>query len=156
MNLIEELYALQAEHGYQGSYKSVRKFVRRHFPPPRRRPFRRIETPPGAQSQTDWMEFRRIDVGDDAGPTTLFAFVMTLSHSRKEAVIWSRSMNQLAWHHCHNEAFRRLGGVAASWIEVARYPSAAVPGGVGTRRKAIWDGRYATSGRRSLPWPSGC
>jgi transposase len=112
---IESLHAwLQAEHGYQGSYKSVRKFVRRHFPPPRRRAFRRIETPPGAQSQTDWMEFRRIDVGDDAGPTTLFAFVMTLSHSRKEAVIWSRSMDQLAWHRCHNEAFRRLGGVAAT------------------------------------------
>ncbi len=30
---IESLHAwLQAEHGYDGSYKSVRKFVRRHFP----------------------------------------------------------------------------------------------------------------------------
>src|SRR5206468_5750661 len=36
-----------------------------------------------------------------------------LSHSRKEAVVWSRSMDQLAWHHVHNEAYRRLGGVAA-------------------------------------------
>lgn len=112
---IESLFAwLQAEHGYDGSYKSVRKFVRRHFPQPKRRPFRRVETSPGAQSQTDWMEFRGIDVGDDDGPGTLHAFVMALSHSRKEAVIWSRSMDQLAWHHCHNEAFRRLGGVAAS------------------------------------------
>jgi transposase len=110
---IESLHAwLQAEHGYEGSYKSVRKFVRRYFPAPKRRPFRRIETPPGAQSQTDWTEFRGIDVGD--GPTTLYAFVMTLSHSRKDAVIWSRSMDQLAWHRCHNEAFRRLGGVAAA------------------------------------------
>jgi transposase len=111
---IESLHAwLQAEHGYDGSYKSVRKFVRRCFPPPKRRPLRRIETPPGAQSQTDWGEFRGIDVGDGDGPTTLYAFVMTLSHSRKDAVIWSRSMEQLAWHRCHNEAFRRLGGVAA-------------------------------------------
>ena len=38
---------------------------------------------------------------------------MVLSHSRKEAVVWSRSMDQLAWHHVHNEAYRRLGGVAA-------------------------------------------
>ncbi|MCP3902646.1 MAG: IS21 family transposase [Planctomycetes bacterium] len=112
---IESLHAwLQAEHGYDGSYKSVRKFVRRHFPAPKRRPFRRIETPPGAQSQTDWMEFRGIDVGDGAGPTTLYGFVMALSHSRQEAVVWSRSMDQLAWHRCHNEAFRRLGGVAAA------------------------------------------
>ena len=66
------------------------------------------------QAQTDWMEFRGIDVGDASGPTTLYGFVMTLSHSRKEAVVWSRSMDQLAWHRCHNEAFRRLGGVAAT------------------------------------------
>jgi transposase len=105
---------LQEEHSYAGSYKSVRKFVRRYFPRPKLRPFRRIETPPGAQSQTDWMEFRGIDIGDGEGPTTLYGFVMTLSHSRKEAVIWSRSTDQLAWHRCHNEAFRRLGGVAAS------------------------------------------
>src|SRR5260370_14368609 len=38
---------------------------------------------------------------------------MVLSHSRKEALVWSRSMEQLAWHRCHNEAYRRLGGVAA-------------------------------------------
>ncbi|MHC5537106.1 hypothetical protein ACYOEI_02580 [Singulisphaera rosea] len=38
---------------------------------------------------------------------------MVLSHSRKEAVVWSRSVDQLAWHHVHNEAYRRLGGVAA-------------------------------------------
>jgi hypothetical protein len=38
---------------------------------------------------------------------------MVLSHSRKEAVVWSRSTDQLAWHHVHNEAYRRLGGVAA-------------------------------------------
>ena len=69
--------------------------------------------PPGAQTQSDWGEFRRVDLGDSDGPTTVYAFVMVLSHSRKEAVVWSRSMDQLAWHHVHNEAYRRLGGVAA-------------------------------------------
>ncbi|MBV8311878.1 MAG: hypothetical protein JO344_15960 [Planctomycetaceae bacterium] len=39
---------LRAEHGYDGSYKSVRKFVRARFGTPRVRPFRRVETPPGA------------------------------------------------------------------------------------------------------------
>ena len=38
---------------------------------------------------------------------------MVLSHCRKEAVVWSRSTDQLAWHHVHNEAYRRLAGVAA-------------------------------------------
>jgi hypothetical protein len=104
---------LRAEYGYNGSYKSVRKFVRVRFGRPPVRPFRRVETPPGAQSQSDWGEFRHVDLGDPEGPTTVYAFVMVLSHSRKEAVVWSRSMDQLAWHHVHNEAYRRLGGVAA-------------------------------------------
>jgi transposase len=104
---------LRAEHGYDGSSKSVRKFVRARFGRPRIRPFRRVETPPGAQTQSDWGEFRRVDLGDPDGPTTVSAFVMVLSHSRQEAVVWSRSMDQRAWHHVHNEAYRRLGGVAA-------------------------------------------
>lgn len=102
---------LVEEHGYSGSYKSVRKYVRATFPAPKLRPFRRIETPPGAQAQSDWLE-ATIDLADE-GPVTLYGFIMTLSHSRMSAVIWSRSMNQLAWHHVHNEAFRRLGGIAA-------------------------------------------
>jgi transposase len=104
---------LQSEFGYPGSYKSVRLYVRKRFPPPRRRPYRRIETPPGAQAQTDWAEQVPVDIGDPAGPTVLHALVMSLSHSRKQAVIWSRSMDQLAWHRCHNEALKRLGGVPA-------------------------------------------
>jgi hypothetical protein len=104
---------LQTEYGSNGSYKSVRKFVRARYGRPPVRPFRRVETPPGAQSQCDWGEFRQVDLGDCEAPTTAYAFVMVLSHSRKAAVVWSRSMDQLAGHHVHNEAYRRLGGVAA-------------------------------------------
>ena len=104
---------LGTEYGYDGSYKSVRKFVRARFGQPPIRPFRRVETPSRGQTQSDWGEFRQVDLGDPDGPTTVYAFVMVLSHSRKEAVVWSRSMDQLAWHHVHNEAYRRLGGVAA-------------------------------------------
>jgi len=111
VQLLQEF--LRAEHGFDGSYKSVRKYVRARYGRPPVRPFRRVETPPGAQTQSDWGEFRRVDLGDPDGPTTVYAFVMVLSHSRKEAVVWSRSMDQLAWHHVHNEAYRRLGGVAA-------------------------------------------
>jgi len=102
---------LVEDYDYSGSYKSLRKYVRGRFPAPKLRPFRRIETPPGAQTQSDWLE-ARIDLG--AGErTTLYGFIMTLSHSRMTAVVWSRSMNQLAWHHVHNEAFKRLKGIAA-------------------------------------------
>ncbi len=101
---------LVCEHGYAGSVKSVRKYIRDHFPKPPLRPFRRIETPAGAQSQSDWLE-AKIDLGD--GPVKVYGFIMVLSHSRKTALVWSRSMNQLNWHRCHNEAFKRMGGIAA-------------------------------------------
>jgi transposase len=102
---------LCAEHAYGGSYKSVLRYVRSHYPPPKLRPYRRVETPPGAQLQVDWGEQPGLDIG--AGPETLYAFVAVLSHSRKEAVIWRRRMDQLSWHDAHNQAFQRLGGVAA-------------------------------------------
>ena len=102
---------LRGDHAYAGSYKSVLRFVRARYPKPRLRPFRRIETPPGAQAQVDWGEFADLDIGD--GPQALYGFVLVLSHSRREALIWCRGMDQLAWHHAHTEAFRRLGGIPA-------------------------------------------
>jgi transposase len=110
-NIVALWSHLAEEHDYAGSYKSVRKYVRATFPAPRLRPFRRVETPPGAQMQSDWLE-ATVDIGEES-PRKVYGFIMTLSHSRKTAVVWSRSMNQLAWHHVHNEALRRLGGVAA-------------------------------------------
>jgi transposase len=102
---------LVAEHGYQGSYRSVLRLVHARYPRPRLRPFRRVETPPGAQAQVDWGEVQGLDAG--RGPEALNAFVMVLSHSRKAVVVRCRRMDQLAWHHAHNEAFRRLGGIPA-------------------------------------------
>ena len=102
---------LVADYGYGGSYRSVLRYVRAKFLVPKIRPRRRVETPPGAQAQVDWGEFRGVDIGD--GPQTLYAFVMVLSHSRRPAVVWSLRMEQLSWHHAHNEAFRRLEGVPA-------------------------------------------
>src|SRR5262249_58613092 len=60
--------SLRAEFGYDGSYKSVRKYVRARFGMPAVRPFRRVETPPGAQTQSDGGEVRSVDRGDPGGP----------------------------------------------------------------------------------------
>src|SRR4029078_12246634 len=92
---------LVAEHAYDGSYRSVLRFVRATYPAPRLRPFRRVETPPGARPQADWGELAGLDIG--RGPQALYAFVMVLSHSRKEVVVWSERMDQLGWHHAHHE-----------------------------------------------------
>lgn len=109
---VQALYEhLVAEHGYGGSYDSVRRYVRSKYPKPKMRTYRRVETPPGAQSQSDWGEFPGVAIGD--GVAYLSAFLMTLSHSRKPAVVWSPDKGLLSWLECHNGAFHRLAGVAA-------------------------------------------
>ena len=52
-------------NGYDGSYRSVLRFVRAHYQRPRIRIYRCVETPPGAQSQTDWGEFRKTTIYED-------------------------------------------------------------------------------------------
>ena len=109
---VEDLYDhLVEHHGYKASYKSVLRYVRSKYGPARVRTYRRVETPAGAQTQTDWGEFPRVLIRREE--VALHAFVMVLSHSRKPAVVWSEREDQVAWLSCHNEAFRRLGGVAA-------------------------------------------
>ena len=112
---VKELWTfLSDEYRYNGTYKSVQKYIAKRFPKLLKRPFRRVETPPAAQTQSDWMDVPiRLRTDHGVELTTLYGFVMTLSHSRKSAVIWSTRMDQLAWHRVHNEAFKRIGGIAA-------------------------------------------
>jgi len=102
---------LVTEYGYAGSYKSLQRYVRATYPPPPVRSRRRVETPPGAQGQVDWAEYRDVQLGDQR--CTLYAFYLLLAHSRYDAVVWSPRKDQLAWLACHNAALRRLGGVPA-------------------------------------------
>ena len=111
VNLREMFEQLVHEHQYPHSYKSLVRFMRRKYGKPKIRTYRRVETPPGAQTQTDWGEYPCVRFADGWRP--MHAFHMVLSHSRMPAVVWSRMENQLSWLHCHNEAYRRLGGVAA-------------------------------------------
>jgi transposase len=102
---------LVAEHGYRGSYKAVQRYVRAHYPAPRLRVRRRVETPPGAQAQADWGVFPELVIGNVA--VTLHAFHLVLSHSRMEAIVWATRQDELAWLAVHNGALARLGGVPA-------------------------------------------
>ena len=113
---IRALYdLLVCQHGFTGTYKSVLRFVRRRTPRPPLRPIRRVETRPGLQAQVDWVQSRPLiitEIGEQ--PIRLQAFVMTLSHSRMWAVIWSMRQDLLAWLDCHNRALLWLGGVPAT------------------------------------------
>ncbi len=101
---------LQVDYGYEGSYKSVVRYIRRRAGQPTEQPFRRVETKPGTQGQADWLQ-KKIHIHELGGETKLSAFILTLSHSRMWSVIWSQSENMLSWLTCHNRAFEMLGGI---------------------------------------------
>ncbi len=103
---------LVAEHDFTGSLRGLQRYFRRHFPKPALRARRRVETPPGAQSQADWAEWPRVWIA--GRPVYAYQFHLRLSHSRYGARVWSPRADQLGWHHVHNEGFRRLGGVTAT------------------------------------------
>ena len=104
---------LQVDFGYEGSYKSVVRYIRRRTEQPTGQSFRRVETKLGAQAQADWLQ-KKIYIHELGGETKLSAFIMTLSHSRMWFVVWSRSENMLSWLACHNRAFEFLGGVPST------------------------------------------
>lgn len=116
---------LGREHDYRGSLRSVQRYWMRNYPAPRLRARRRVETPPGAQSQVDWAAFPGIVLGGER--TDLVCLHMELSHSRYEAVVWSPRKDLLSWLCCHTEAFRRLGGVTAT-VRVDNEKTAVVQG----------------------------
>lgn len=110
-NLADLYDWLVAEHDFAGSLRGLQRYVAAHYPPPRRRARRRVETPPGAQAQVDWGTYTNMIVAGEQ--VTLQAFHMTLSHSRYPTIIWARGQDQLSWLWCHNRAFERLGGIPA-------------------------------------------
>lgn len=112
LNLAELHEYLAEEHGYRGSLRSVQRYFRAHYPAPRKRARRRVETPPGSQAQADWAHFPGVVIGRQS--QDLYAFHLLLSHSRFDAVVWSARKDQLAWLWVHNQALSRLGGVPAT------------------------------------------
>lgn len=102
---------LVTEQAYPGSLRSVQRYFKAHYPRPRIRARRRVETPPGAQAQADWGEFRNVRLAGRL--SRLWLFALKLSFSRYPAFVWSTRADQLAWHRVHNEAFRRFAGIPA-------------------------------------------
>lgn len=73
----------------------MQRYWKRTFPAPAIRARRRVETPAGAQAQVDWAEFPGAVLGDEV--VDLVALIVTLSWSRKRAVVWARSKDMRSW-----------------------------------------------------------
>jgi len=101
---------LRQDHGYTGSYSSVRRYVARaHSKAPEA--VCRIETKPGEEAQVDFGSAGPQWDGDSGRRRRAWAFVMTLSWSRHQYVEFVFDQKIETWLSCHERAFRWFGGV---------------------------------------------
>ena len=105
---------LSVEHGFTGSYESVKRFVRR-IAGGRELPFRRIETPPGAEAQVDFG--RGAWTLDASGRRRRpHAFRVVLSYSRRgySETVWRQDTESFL--RCLENAFHHFGGVPKTLV----------------------------------------
>lgn len=74
------LYDMLGERGYEGSLRTLRRYVVEVRPRPRTEAVLRLETLPGEQAQVDWTYVGELAVS--GGRRRLWAFVLVLAHSR--------------------------------------------------------------------------
>ncbi|MBI4332319.1 MAG: IS21 family transposase [Chloroflexi bacterium] len=98
------------EHGYGGSYSSVRRFVA-HLRPAAVEPCIRIHTRPGEEAQVDFGSVGRLVDPRDGLARVAYAFVMTLSFSRHQYAELVFDQKVATWIGCHRHAFESFGGV---------------------------------------------
>jgi transposase len=100
---------LVADHGFSGSYYSVRRFVAR-LEAKTELPFRRIETPAGEEAQVDFGT-GAVVIDESGKKRRPWMFRIVLSHSRKgySEVVWHQTTDNFIA--ALENAFAHFGGV---------------------------------------------
>lgn len=101
---------LVEQHGFTGSYSSVKRFLRRVTPPPVRATLR-IEVPPGEEAQVDFGAAGQFLDPDRDQLRRAWVFVMTLSCSRHQYAELVFDQTGATWGRLHRTAFQFFGGV---------------------------------------------
>jgi transposase len=103
---------LERDYSYKGSYDAFRRYLGKHFPEFHRKVVRmRIETPPGAIAFVDWKEDIQVQMGGYGNWVKLQALCLSLGFSRKMVVRFCEKKDLKSFIHCHQEGFRKLGGL---------------------------------------------
>lgn len=89
--------------GFDGTERTVRRFVAGLYPAPEPEPVVRFETAPGHQAQMDWGEYR-------LDRQKIYAFVGVLGYSRWLYVEYVESMASEVLIACHRRMFQAFGG----------------------------------------------
>ncbi len=105
---------LVTEHGFEGSYESVKRFVRRTLTR-RPLPFRRMETPPGEQAQVDFGRGALVEVpGGKRRRPHVFRIVLSFSRKGYSEAVWKQTTESFV--RCVENAFWHFGGVPRTLV----------------------------------------
>ncbi|GAC1451277.1 MAG: hypothetical protein PVSMB8_10610 [Vulcanimicrobiaceae bacterium] len=108
------IHDMLVERGYQGSLRTLRRYVRVARPAPRNEVFLRVETLPGEQAQVDWAHVG--DLAVPGGRRPLWAFVMVLAYSR---AMWAELVIDMAIDSLRRSLVRAsafFGGSPRPWL----------------------------------------
>jgi transposase len=112
--LATRLYDMVRERGYQGSVRTLRKYVALVRPRPKRAAYLVTETLPGEQAQVDWAYLGKLTV--PCGERAIWVFVIVLAHSR---TMWAELVIDLTVHSLCRSLVRAadaFGGVPRQWL----------------------------------------
>ncbi|MBF0466487.1 MAG: IS21 family transposase, partial [Nitrospirae bacterium] len=104
-----KLYDKVILQGYEGSYTTVKRYVRSLKEERDRVAYVRFETAPGLQAQVDIGDFKV--VCENGEELTLYAFIMILGFSRHMYVEFVERCTMPAFLDCHKNAFEYFHGV---------------------------------------------
>ena len=103
------IHELAVQQGYQGSYETVKRYVRAVKEKRDHIAYLRFETMPGQQAQVDFGDFQVL--GPDDQVKTLYVFVMVLGYSRHMYVEFVERCTMTTFLDCHLNAFSAFEGV---------------------------------------------
>jgi transposase len=104
------LQRLREQHGYQGSYSAVRRFVHQ-LRPSEVEAFVRVHREPGEEMQVDFGSVGNLYDPISGKIRPAYAFVATLSYSRHQYAELVFDQKISTWLNLHQHCFEFLGGV---------------------------------------------
>lgn len=108
------IHDMLVDRGYEGSLRTLRRYVRAARPAPRNEVFLRVETLPGEQAQVDWAHVGTLAV--PGGKRPLWAFVMVLAYSR---AMWAELVVDMGVESLRRSLVRAsvaFGGSPRQWL----------------------------------------
>jgi transposase len=103
-------HRLRDDHGYKGSYSSIKRFVR-HLSPVGKEVFIRVHTEPGEVVQVDFGYVGLIYDPKNQRHRKAYVFVATLGYSRHQYAEIVFDQTIATWLGLHMRAFEHFGGV---------------------------------------------